>query len=93
MLDRRAGPIVGHAHSMIGALRGAQDRLAVLVAPLGPSDLARQSYEDDWTIAQVLSHMGSQAEIFRQFLEAGIAGRDPPGPEIFAPVWDAWNAK
>jgi uncharacterized protein (TIGR03083 family) len=93
MPDRDAADAVDRAHRMIGALRGAQDRLAALVASLEPADLARPSYDDDWTIAQVLSHMGSQAEIFGQFLDAGLAGRDAPGPEIFAPVWEAWNAK
>ena len=28
-----------------------------------PDQLRAQSYDDDWTIAQVLSHLGSGAEI------------------------------
>ncbi len=27
------------------------------------------------------------------FLDAGLAGREPPGREIFPPIWDAWNAR
>src|SRR4029077_17105060 len=50
-------------------------------------------YPSEWTIAQVLSHLGSQAEIFGLILEAGLAGQEPPGPEEFPPVWDKWNAK
>ena len=84
---------VERAHAMIGALRSAQDRLVALVTPLGPGELTRPSYDDEWTIADVLGHVGSQAEIFGSFLEAGLAGREPPGPDSFPPVWDAWNAR
>ena len=47
----------------------------------------------DWSIAQVLSHIGSQAEIFCLFLDAGLSGQDPPRPEAFGPIWETWNAK
>ena len=55
--------------------------------------LTGPSYCDDWTVAQVLSHLGSGAEIFSLMIEAGLAGEDPPGSEIFSPIWDAWNSK
>ncbi len=41
----------------------------------------------------MLSHLGSQAEIFGLFLDAGLSGQDPPGAEAFGPIWDTWNAK
>jgi len=77
----------------IAALRGSHDRLAGLVAPLGTEELNRPSYDSEWTIAQVLSHLGSQAEIFLQVGEAALEDRDPPGPETFPPIWDAWNSR
>jgi uncharacterized protein (TIGR03083 family) len=77
----------------IETLRASHTRLAAFVAQLTPADLRRQSYDDDWSVAQVLSHLGSQAEIFGAFLEAGLAGRTPPGNESFPPVWEAWNAR
>jgi uncharacterized protein (TIGR03083 family) len=77
----------------IGALRHSHDRLQDLVGPLDPGQLEQGSYDSDWTIAQVLSHLGSQAEIFGLFLEAGLTGQDPPGREEFIPIWDVWNAK
>lgn len=46
---------------------------------LGVGDLQRRSYAPDWSIAQVLSYLGSQAEIFGLFLDAGLSGEDPPG--------------
>jgi uncharacterized protein (TIGR03083 family) len=41
----------------------------------------------------VLSHLGSQAEIFGMFLDAGLTGQEPPGREEFMPIWESWNAK
>ena len=77
----------------VRALRASHDRLAGVVAGLGPNDLRAQSYDTDWTIADVLSHLGSGAEIFSGFIEAGVTGGDPPGMDDFKPIWDAWNAR
>jgi uncharacterized protein (TIGR03083 family) len=77
----------------ITTLRDSQDRLAKLVGDLDADQLAGRSYDTDWTIAQVLSHLGSQAEIFTLFLEAGLSSSEVPGIEDFHPVWDAWNAR
>jgi uncharacterized protein (TIGR03083 family) len=77
----------------ISALRHSHDRLRASVEPLGPAQLEQRSYAREWSIAQVLSHLGSQAEIFGMFLDAGLTGQDPPGREEFPPIWDRWNAK
>jgi len=77
----------------IGALRHSHDRLQALVEPLDLASLEQRSYASEWSIAQVLSHLGSGADIFALFLEAGLAGQDPPGSDAFVPVWNAWNAK
>lgn len=77
----------------ISAMRHSHDRLQAAVGPLGPDELAQRSYCSDWSIAQVLSHLGSQAEIFRLWLDAGLTGTEPPGREVFGPIWDRWNAK
>ena len=77
----------------ISALRHSHDRLRADVEPLGPDQLTQRSYPSEWTIDQVLSHLGSQAEIFGLVLEAGLGGQEPPGPEAFPPIWDTWNAK
>jgi hypothetical protein len=49
--------------ALIGVLRNSHERLAGLVTPLTPDQLRAQSYDTEWTIAQVLSHLGSGAEI------------------------------
>jgi uncharacterized protein (TIGR03083 family) len=77
----------------IGALRHSHDRLQALVEPLDLGQLEQRSYASEWSIAQVLSHLGSGAEIFGLFLEAGLAGQDPPGRDAFGPIWNTWNAK
>jgi uncharacterized protein (TIGR03083 family) len=41
----------------------------------------------------VLSHLGSQAEIFGLMADAGLTGGDAPGQDTFPPIWDAWNAR
>ncbi len=77
----------------IGALRHSHDLLASVAQPLDAGQVRRPSYCSDWTIAQVLSHLGSGAEIGLMTLP-GMAGEaEPVGPEAFPPVWDRWNAK
>jgi SAM-dependent methyltransferase len=46
----------------IRELRASPQRQAELVGRLGPEDLRRQSYDREWTVAQLLAHMGSNAD-------------------------------
>lgn len=85
--------LVPLAHEHIAALRATRDQLASLVADLDADGILAQSYDTEWSIGQVLSHLGSQAEIFELFLEAGLSGQPAPGGGAFAPIWDLWNAK
>jgi uncharacterized protein (TIGR03083 family) len=77
----------------IDALRHSHDRLQAIVEPLDLGQLEQPAYPSEWSIAQVLSHLGSQAEIFGMFLDAGLSGQEPPGREAFPLVWEAWNAR
>jgi uncharacterized protein (TIGR03083 family) len=77
----------------IGALRHSHDRLQALVEPLDAGQLRQRSYPSEWSIAQLLSHLGSGAEIFGLWLDAGLSGQDPPGRDKISPIWNAWNAK
>ncbi len=76
----------------IAALRTSHDRFAGLVGGLSTDEVTGPSYDDEWTIADVASHLGSQAEIFEPFLEAGLTGAPTPGNDSFPPIWDRWNA-
>jgi len=75
------------------AVRESHNRIVALVEKAELDDLKRQSACADWTVAQVLSHLGSQGEIFLLFLEAGLSGGDPPSRDAFGPIWDKWNAR
>jgi len=77
----------------LAAVKSSHEKLAQNVAPLTDAQVAGPSYDTDWSIAQVLSHLGSGAEIFTLLLQAGLAGEPAPGIEAFKPVWDRWNAK
>lgn len=77
--------------ALIGILRNSHDQLAGLVEPLGPDQLRAQSYDDDWTIAQVLSHLGSGAEIATLNLSAALGGAGQMDQAAFPPIWEAWN--
>jgi uncharacterized protein (TIGR03083 family) len=77
----------------IDALRHSHQRLQAVAGPLDVDQLRQRSYASEWSIAQVLSHLGSGAEIFDLFLEASLTGQEPPGRDAFVPVWDVWNAK
>ena len=80
------------AETWIAALRRSSDRLAGLVNALDTEELGAQSYDTEWSVAGVLSHLGSGAEIFGLFLDAGLGGTEVPGREAFVPVWERWNA-
>jgi uncharacterized protein (TIGR03083 family) len=78
---------------LVAVLHASQDRLRAALDGLDDDQVRRQSYDDDWSVAQVASHLGSGAELFTLFLDAGAKGESAPGTEVMQPVWDAWNAK
>jgi uncharacterized protein (TIGR03083 family) len=78
---------------LVAVLHASQDRLTAALDGLSEEQALSQSYDDDWTVAQVASHLGSGAELFTLFLHAGLKGESVPGVEVMQPVWDVWNAK
>ena len=80
------------ADATVGALRSSVTRLRDLVTPMSDADLTRGAYPAEWSIAQVLSHLGSGAVIMQRRLEDTLAGQATP--DDHAPgVWNTWNAK
>jgi uncharacterized protein (TIGR03083 family) len=78
--------------SPLPALRHSVDRLHRLRHGLDDAQLQTQSYSSEWSIADVLSHIGSGAVIMGRRLQDTLAGAE--SPDDFAPsVWDEWNAK
>ena len=79
-------------HPWIVALRKSQDRLSSLVQALTPEQLRGPSYHA-WSIAEVLGHMGSQAEIFMGWVTNALEGTEPAGRESMQPIWNAWDTR
>jgi uncharacterized protein (TIGR03083 family) len=77
----------------LAALHASSARLAATVDALDERELSGPSFAGGWSIAQVLSHLGSAAEISTGLVERGLAGgtEAPSRPEI-EPVWARWNA-
>jgi len=81
------------ARIYIATLRESHGRLAALAGPMTAEQVRAQSYDRDWSNAQVLSHLGSGAEISLLGLPGALGEGEPVGREAFQPVWDTWNAK
>jgi len=79
--------------ALTGVLRDSHERLAGLVRPLTPEQLRAQSYDSDWTVAQVLSHIGSGAEIGVLMLGAALTEGGELDRDAFPLIWDTWNNK
>ncbi len=77
----------------LSALHLSHDHLVEVASPLTPEEVDAPSYASEWSIAQVLSHLGSGAEIFGLFIGAGLGEGEAPGMDAFQPVWERWNAK
>jgi len=76
----------------ITALRHSHDRLTALLHGLDADGIRQESYDEGWPIAQVASHLGSQAEIFGLMLDAGLTGDEMPGMPVFQQTWARWDA-
>lgn len=77
----------------IHAVRTGHDELVAFVATLDPGDITHPSAASEWTVAQVLSHLGSGAEIGLAALEAALAGKPNPGQEFNKTVWAVWDGR
>lgn len=74
------------------ALHASVDRLRSLAASLDENELTQRAYPSEWSVADVLSHLGSGAVITARRLQDAL--NDVETPDAFAPgVWDEWNDK
>lgn len=80
------------ADTRLDTLRTSVGRLRTIAGGLTDDQLTARAYPSEWTIANVLSHLGSGAVIHRRRLEDILTGQDTP--EEFSPaVWAEWDAK
>jgi uncharacterized protein (TIGR03083 family) len=80
------------ANDQISALAASVAHLRKVADGLGPEQLRAQAYPTEWSISDVLSHVGSGAETMQRRLDAFLAG-EQPADDFAQPIWDAWNAK
>jgi uncharacterized protein (TIGR03083 family) len=74
----------GALATLVQVLDASVQRLADQVEPLTPQQVRQQAYPSEWTVADVLSHLGSGATIMRLRLD---------GEVDMEAIWDEWNAK
>jgi uncharacterized protein (TIGR03083 family) len=67
-------------------------RLHGVVRAFGAAELDTPAYPSEWSVADVLSHLGSGAEIALRWLDDALTGRTTPD-DYASTVWDTWNAK
>jgi uncharacterized protein (TIGR03083 family) len=84
--------LLEQARALTAALRRSHEGLTALVKPLDGPTLRSQSYDTEWSVHQVLSHLGSQAELYQGWVSAGLEGRPMPGRDTFPAVWAKWDA-
>jgi uncharacterized protein (TIGR03083 family) len=77
----------------LGALEGSHENLTSEVAARTPEQWRGPSYATEWSVAQVLSHLGSGAEIFLLFIEAGLERGPAPSNDAFGPIWARWDSR
>jgi len=75
----------GALEALVQVIGASAQRLADLVEQLSPEHLRQQAYPSEWTVADVLSHLGSGGTIMRLRLDGEEGDMQA--------IWDEWNAK
>jgi uncharacterized protein (TIGR03083 family) len=71
--------------TLIRVIDSSTQHLADQIEQLTPEQVRQQAYPTEWTVADVLSHVGSGGTIMRRRLD---------GEEVdMQAIWDEWNAK
>jgi uncharacterized protein (TIGR03083 family) len=76
----------------LDALNSSVNHLQTLVEGLNESQYVASAYPTEWTVADVMSHIGSAAIISKRVIDDSLEGRETP-PQFNQSVWDVWNAK
>ena len=79
------------ADQTIAELRANHERLALFAGELTEVQLKAQSGAAEWNVADVLSHLGSGAEIQHHTVSRAVSGDSGDAPDN-REIWDRWNA-
>ncbi|HEY2793339.1 MAG TPA: maleylpyruvate isomerase family mycothiol-dependent enzyme [Micromonosporaceae bacterium] len=80
------------ADRVIAAVTTEHDTTAALARTLTDEQLTTTSGSAEWTVADVLSHLGSGSVITLAGLQAALGEREQPADDFSQSVWDRWNA-
>ncbi|RZU11200.1 uncharacterized protein (TIGR03083 family) [Kribbella rubisoli] len=83
---------MSNADIVITALRTGYERLAELVTNFDEDALAGPSAAAEWDIAQVLSHLGSGAEIMTNTVQLTLDGKPAADSDFNQNVWARWDS-
>ncbi|MEO8888346.1 MAG: maleylpyruvate isomerase N-terminal domain-containing protein [Jatrophihabitantaceae bacterium] len=86
------GVMTSLADRTIAALRAEHDTTTAIADGLSDAQLSGPSGAADWTVADVLSHLGSGAEITLAGLQVALGTREAPAEDFNQSVWDRWIA-
>jgi uncharacterized protein (TIGR03083 family) len=78
--------------SPLDALEVSVAHLRAIVEPMEESQYVASAYPTEWTVADVMSHLGSGAIISKRRVDDILEGRETPA-QFNQSVWDVWNAK
>ncbi|MFC4997626.1 maleylpyruvate isomerase family mycothiol-dependent enzyme [Dactylosporangium cerinum] len=83
--------MTSRADQAIAALRKGHEDLTALVRGLTSEQLTGPSAASEWDLSQVISHLGSGAEINLEAVRASLEGRPAPEFEFNKGVWARWD--
>jgi uncharacterized protein (TIGR03083 family) len=66
--------------------------LRSIIDGMSEDQYVASAHPTEWTVADVMSHLGSGAIISKRSIDDTVEGRETP-PKFNESVWDVWNAK
>jgi uncharacterized protein (TIGR03083 family) len=76
----------------LDALEVSVAYLRSIIEGMSEDQYVASAHPTEWTVADVMSHLGSGAIISKRSIDDGVEGRETP-PKFNESVWDVWNAK
>ena len=76
----------------LDALELSVTHLRSVTEGMSESQYVASAYPTEWTVADVMSHIGSAAIIFKRGVDDALDERETPS-KFNESVWDVWNAK
>ncbi len=76
----------------LDALAHSVNHLRSTIEPMSEDQYVASAHPSEWTVAHVMSHLGSAAVIAKRAIDDALNDRETP-TEFNQSVWDVWDAK